>query len=332
MAAPVLQFKRGLLANLPALRAGEPGFTTDTYDLYVGLTSDTATNKFFGSHRYWKRETTSTGSGLNLVEGTSNGSGFITLKAPDSLAGVGTYVLPDTNSIVDGYFLKVASDGTLSWDTVGGTNGNFSNPTLTGITTVNGTLFDVNTNSDFSGITTFSNTTDNTLGDVNTGAVQIDGGVGVEKNLSVGAGLSVAGASYFNGAVTFYGGQINLGDSDTDDIVVAGEFKSSLIPSDTGSYNLGTSGKRWADIYTNGVATLGSIVCNDGALFTGSVQINTNLNVNGNVTVGGTTITLLGEDVFIQNKDIVLGYTTSITPNDTTANHAGVAIASTELH
>jgi hypothetical protein len=330
MAAPVLQFKRGLLANLPALRAGEPGFTTDTYDLYVGLTSDTATNKFFGSHRYWKRETTSTGSGLNLVEGTSNGSGFITLKAPDSLAGVGTYVLPDTNSIVDGYFLKVASDGTLSWDTVGGTNGNFSNPTLTGITTVNGTLFDVNTNSDFSGITTFSNTTDNTLGDVNTGAVQIDGGVGVEKNLSVGAGLSVAGASYFNGAVTFYGGQINLGDSDTDDIVVAGEFKSSLIPSDTGSYNLGTSGKRWADIYTNGVATLGSIVCNDGALFTGSVQINTNLNVNGNVTVGGTTITLLGEDVFIQNKDIVLGYTTSITPNDTTANHAGVAIASTE--
>ena len=114
MAAPVLQFKRGLLANLPALRAGEPGFTTDTYDLYVGLTSDTATNKFFGSHRYWKRETTSTGSGLNLVEGTSNGSGFITLKAPDSLAGVGTYVLPDTNSIVDGYFLKVASDGTLS--------------------------------------------------------------------------------------------------------------------------------------------------------------------------------------------------------------------------
>ena len=37
MAAPVLQFKRGLLANLPGLRAGEPGFTTDSYDLYVGL-------------------------------------------------------------------------------------------------------------------------------------------------------------------------------------------------------------------------------------------------------------------------------------------------------
>ena len=33
MAAPVIQFKRGVLANLPGLRAGEPGFTTDSYDL-----------------------------------------------------------------------------------------------------------------------------------------------------------------------------------------------------------------------------------------------------------------------------------------------------------
>ena len=35
MAAPVLQFKRGLSANLPSLRAGEPGFSTDSYDFYV---------------------------------------------------------------------------------------------------------------------------------------------------------------------------------------------------------------------------------------------------------------------------------------------------------
>ena len=116
MTAPVLQFKRGLLANLPGLRAGEPGFTTDSYDLYVGLTSETSTNKFFGSHRYWTKETTSTGSGLNLVEGTSNGSDFITLKSPDSLAGITTYTLPATPT--DGYFLKTNSTGTLSWEEV----------------------------------------------------------------------------------------------------------------------------------------------------------------------------------------------------------------------
>ncbi len=67
MPAPVLQFKRGIVANLPGLRAGEPGFTTDSYDLYVGLTSETSTNKFFGSHRYWTKDTTSTGSGINLL-------------------------------------------------------------------------------------------------------------------------------------------------------------------------------------------------------------------------------------------------------------------------
>jgi len=145
--APVIQFKRGLLADLPGLRAGEPGFTTDSYDLYVGISSELSTNKFFGSHRYWTRETTSTGGGLNLVEGTSNGSSYITLKSPDSLSGIGTYTLPDTDSIVDGYFLKVSSDGTLSWDVSSGTGGSFTdsdftNSVLAGITTVNNS-FDV---------------------------------------------------------------------------------------------------------------------------------------------------------------------------------------------
>lgn len=39
MASPVIQFKRGLLANLPGLQVGEPGFTTDslTYMLVLLL-------------------------------------------------------------------------------------------------------------------------------------------------------------------------------------------------------------------------------------------------------------------------------------------------------
>ena len=49
MPAPILQFKRGVVADLPGLRAGEPGFATDSYDLYVGLTSATSTNKIVGS-------------------------------------------------------------------------------------------------------------------------------------------------------------------------------------------------------------------------------------------------------------------------------------------
>jgi hypothetical protein len=299
MAAPVLQFKRGLLANLPGLRAGEPGFTTDSYDLYVGLTSEVSTNKFFGSHRYWKKETTTAGSGVNLVEGTSNGGSYVTLKSPDSLAGITTYTLPA--SPINGYVLTTDTNGVLSWTT------SLNELAITNLVSGIGT---------FTNNVAFTTTTDNTLGNPNTGAVQIDGGVGIEKNLTVGAGLSVSGESHFIGTATFYGGQINLGDSDGDNISVAGEFVSNLVPNATNTYDLGLTGKRWRDGY-----------------FSRNLDVTGNLNVGGNVTIGGTTVTLLGQDVYIQNKDIILGYTTSITgtdiSTDDTANHAGVAIAST---
>ena len=114
MAAPVIQFKRGQFANLPGLRPGEPGFTTDKYDLYVGIDSTTSNNKFFGSHRYWTKETATAGSGLRLVEGTNNGENYIELKAPASVASNLTYTFPA--SITAGGYLLVDSNGDLSWD------------------------------------------------------------------------------------------------------------------------------------------------------------------------------------------------------------------------
>jgi hypothetical protein len=117
MASPVLQFKRGLLANLPGLRGGEPGFTTDSYDLYVGVNSTTNENKFFGSHRYWTKNTASTGSGVNLVEGTNNGTDFITLKAPDTLAGIVTFTLPGADG-TNGQILTTNGTGTLSFSSL----------------------------------------------------------------------------------------------------------------------------------------------------------------------------------------------------------------------
>ena len=114
MAAPVLQFKRGSLANLPGLRAGEPALTTDTYELYVGIDSTTPNNKFFGSHRYWTREDTTTGSSVNLVEGTNNGSNYVALKSPDTLAANLTYTLPGTDGS-NGQVLSTNGSGTLSF-------------------------------------------------------------------------------------------------------------------------------------------------------------------------------------------------------------------------
>ena len=293
--APVIQFKRGLLADLPGLRAGEPGFTTDSYDFYIGISSELATNKFFGSHRYWTKETTSTGSGLNLVEGTANGSGYITLKSPDTLSGVGTYVLPDTSTISDGYFLKVSSDGTLSWDVSSGTGGsftdsNFTNSNLTGITTISGSL-DVDASSDFSGITTFSNTEDNTLGNPNSGAIQIDGGLGVDKNVTVGGNLNVQGQSEFVGVVTFKGGTINLGDGNTDNINVGGEFVSDLTPNDDDTYDIGTGDKRWRSANFSGISTFNNVIVGGAST---SLLVNGDARIIGALTIGSTSITFSG--------------------------------------
>lgn len=114
MASPVIQFKRGAFSNLPALQAGEPALTTDTHELYVGLNSTSAGNKFFGSHRYWTREASSTGSGVNLVEGTSNGSHYVTIKSPDSLSGIVTFTMPGTDGS-NGHILKTDGSGNLSF-------------------------------------------------------------------------------------------------------------------------------------------------------------------------------------------------------------------------
>jgi hypothetical protein len=333
MASPVLQFKRGNIgaaATIPALRPGEPAFTLDKFDLFVGLDTSVAGNKFFGSHRYWVREDGTNSLNFKLVD--KDGTNYVAIKAPNTLGGNVTYVLPGTQGSSSSVLTNDGS-GNLTWAS------GSANPV-------------------FSGIATFTDTTDNNLGNYDTGAVQIDGGLGVAKNVTVGAGLSVAGESYFIGTATFYGGTLNLGDSDGDNINVAGEFVSNLNPNVDGTYDIGDNAtpKRWRHAAFSGVGTFatglvadnvrlgvggnGVVDTTSGPLYldsaSGTTIINDHLDilgdldVTGNVYIGGTTVTLRGEDVFIENKDIVLGYTTSVTPNDTTANHAGVAIASTE--
>ena len=253
MATPVLQFKRGAFSNLPALKAGEPGFTTDKYDFYIGLDNTLSNNKFFGSTRYWLKETGTTGSGLNLVEGTNNGEDYITIQSPASLAGIVTYTLPGTQGAAN-TLLQNDGSGSLIWtSTIQDLE--LTDTVLTGITTVNGTFLDVNVVSDFSGISTFSNTAQST--DKDTGAVVVEGGVGIEKNLNVGGNLVVQGVSEFVGVATFRGGTINLGDADTDDINVAGEFISNLIPNVDDSFDIGqgVSPKRWRHANFSGIGT-----------------------------------------------------------------------------
>jgi len=288
MPAPILQFKRGSASALNfGLRAGEPALTTDKYDFYVGIDSTLANNKFFGSARYWTKETTSTGSGINLVEGTTNGTQYITLKSPDNLSGITTYTFPATPTA--DYYLKTGADGTLSWAAI--------------------------SQNSFAGIVTFTDTTNNTLGNSNTGAVQIDGGLGVDKNVTVGAGLSVSGSAYVSGVSTF-------GSTSNFNGLVSVANTTQSTDKDTGALVVEGGVGIEKDVHIGGHL---NVIQN--------VNVDGNLNVDGVVTVGGTVFFLTSQEVYIKNKDIVLGYTTSVNnaeiSNDDSANHAGVAIAST---
>ena len=306
MAAPILQFKRGAFVNLPGLRAGEPALTTDTFDLYVGIDSTTNNNKFFGSHRYWTRETATTGSGIRFVERTDGGSNYIELKAPDTaLASNVTYALPGTQG---GSSTVLTNDGSgnLSWSS------GSANPI-------------------FSGIATFTDGTDNTLGNADTGAVQIDGGLGVNKNVSIGGSLFVGGYAEFVGVVTFRGGTINLGDENTDNINVGGEFVSGLAPDVDNTYDIGISTQRWRDAFFSGIGsfatgayidavqigitgtniidtTTGGLTLNSAS---GQTTIDDNLSVTGIATITGA---------FVANGDVTLGDNSgdTITINGTT--------------
>ena len=296
MAAPVLQFKRGLFSNLPGLRAGEPGFTTDRYDLYVGIDSTTDNNQFVGSGRFWTIGGATTGSGVNLVEGTDNGSNYITLASPASLAGIVTYYLPGTQGEAS-TVLTNDGNGNLTWGA--GSN----NTVLTGLTSIRDQL-NIEGSTNISGITTVTNDTDNTLGDADTGAFQIDGGLGVNKNVTVGGNLNVQGYSEFVGVVTFKGGTINLGDANTDDINVAGEFISSLVPNDDNSYDVGgDANKQWRHANFAGIGTFdgGLDVGGESSLASATVEDLTDNRVviagtggsledDGNLTYDGTDL------------------------------------------
>ena len=190
----------------------------------------------------------------------------------------------------------------------------------------------------FSGITTFTNGTDNTLGNADTGAVQIDGGLGVNKNVTIGLGLSVTGTSYFVGEVTFAGGtngdNINLGSTDADNIVFNADVNSNIIPNATSSFDLGSSSKEWRDLHLAGNAGIGSLSVSGISTFTlltdnripivgaGStveddanltfdglrLAIGVDLDVTGNAGIGSLSVS--GISTFSDNVEI-----TSLTDN-----------------
>ena len=138
-------------------------------------------------------------------------------------------------------------------------------------------LIDVNANVDISGITTFTNTTQNTLGNVNTGSVQLDGGAGIAKNLSVGGNLDVTGT-------------INVGVSTVSQLTVSNLTNDSVVI-------VGTGGKLEDDAqltfngttFTIGETTASTNTTTGALVVSGGIGVGGDINVSGGIDVDGTT-------------------------------------------
>ena len=312
MAAPTIQLKRGNFASLPALKAGEPAFTSDKFDFYIGLDNDAANNKFFGSHRYWLKETTTAGSGLNLVEGTNNGVHAFTLKAPASLAASYSVTFPNAQGAANSLIQNDGS-GNLSWTTSPAFESSLlTNLVVSGIGTIATGIISATTES-------LSNTT---------GALTVAGGVGIAKSVHVGGATSITGNLYvggqseFIGIATFRGGTVRLGDSASDDIYVGGEFKSNLIPDDDDSFDLGSGTQEWRNLYIDGTANIDSLVADTADINAGTVDgttIGANSHTTGKFTTLEATSTLAVTDTATingaleANADVNLGNATTDT-------------------
>ena len=292
MASPTLQFKRGLFVNLPALRAGEPGFTTDKNDLYIGIGGTQSTdNKFFGSHRYWEKETGTDALKLRLVD--KDGTNSIGLRAPATLADSDTvYTLPSAPT--DGYFLRTNASGTLEWATV--TEGasfdgvSISNATFSGISTFNG-LIDANEGLDVIGGSTFDDIEVTGIGtiataDINGGTIDgtvIGGETPAEATFtelaydnSTTSGISTVGELYVGTTQVLYddGGLITLAGINTVDATTIATLEAllSLDPNDFSSLNVA------------GISTIGGLLDANGGLDVfGQTELD-DLNVTGVAT------------------------------------------------
>ena len=164
----------------------------------------------------------------------------------------------------------------------------------------------------------FNNTT--SYSDNNGGALTVNGGVGIGKNLNVGQNLNVSGDVKFNkttsssnsntGALTVGGGvgigeNLNvLGTVDIGNLLSTKDITAeNIIPKTDNTYNLGDSNNKWKQIFLDnsginiGNSTItnsdnGNIVLNNTI---GGFEINGNLSITGQLTIPGENIQSSGQ-------------------------------------
>jgi len=167
--------------------------------------------------------------------------------------------------------------------------------------------------------------------------IDINGAADISGNLGVGGNLTVTGTTTFNG------GTITMGDAASDNVVFGADVNSSIIPNTDNTFDLGSTGQEWRDLFVDGTAYLDAINFNGTAISSTAAELNlldgvtattTELNLIAGVTattaelnivdgvtstaaelnildVNGSTIGDLSEISTIASDDVLLALDTS---------------------
>ena len=255
MASPTLKFKRGAFANLPTLAVGEPGFTTDRYQLFVGSLDG---NQLIGDGDFFNINTTTEGGGVRLFEATNNGTEFIELAAPATIGAAVTYTFPATDGSAN-QLLQTNGSGTLSFSGVNINQLDIDGGTDIGAAIVDADLFIV----DDGATGTNRKTTASRL-----------------KSYVLGGG---GGGSSFDSVVVGSAVTINLGGIDAGQsgiITAGGGFVGNLTGDVTGNADTATTSTNFTVTANNTTDETVFPVFVDGATGTQGAETDTGLNYN----------------------------------------------------
>jgi hypothetical protein len=157
--------------------------------------------------------------------------------------------------------------------------------------------------------------------DKDTGSLITEGGIGIEKNLNVGGNLNVSGVSTFVGVVTcqsdlFVGGGVSVVGVVTiaSDIVLGGSIQSpaggGAIVSSGGTFGniqIGVTNDNTIDTKTG----TGNLIIDSAG---GTIDINDNVDISGNLVCGGTG-TFTGDLIAFASSDETLKENLAVIPN-----------------
>jgi hypothetical protein len=119
--------------------------------------------------------------------------------------------------------------------------------------------------------------------------------------------LEVAGNTKLTGDITV-GGNLTLGDAASDSVSITADLTSNLIPNTDNTYDLGSSGQQWKDLYVNGIGYIDSlgtdadpvtayinageldnvIIGGEGTTSANFTTVNTSGNISGSSTTTGS--------------------------------------------